>query len=734
MTTHQTFDPSTSPIGFSRRNFLRVGALAGGGLVIGARFGLDGGGAIFAAEPGDAAALNAHVLLRPDGKVTILAQNPEIGQGVKTMLPMLIAEELDVAWEDVTVEQADFDPDRFSGQFAGGSFATPMHYTPMRQVGAAGRALLVAAAAARWGVEPGECTTAAGVVRCGDRSAGYGELAAAASALPAPDPDSLTLKEPSQFKIIGTPVPGVDNHKIVTGQPLFGIDVEIEGMRHAVLERCPVPGGRVKSAKLDAVKAAPGVSEAFVLDEDSVRGVAIIGSSWWLINEARSLLEVEWDEGATAQQSTEFFDRTAAELSKEAAQREAGADGDVSAALEGAAKTVESAYSYPFLAHAPLEPQNTTALVKGGSSAGKTVELWSPTQTPERARTSVAEALGVAPEAVTIHLTRMGGGFGRRLYNEPVVEAAVIASRVEGPVKLLWTREDDTRHDPYRPGGYHFLRGGIDTAGKLIAWDDHFVTFGEDGKPASSANMSPREFPQAFVENFRLGMSMMPLGIPTGALRAPTSNAISFVIQSFLDELALAAGRDPVEFRLELLEKDVESQLDGKRMAAVLRRVADTSGWAQGSLPRGTGMGVAFHFSHRGYFAEVVRAAVSRPGDVTVEKVWVVGDVGSQIINPSNAVNQVQGAVLDGLGQALGQKITFAGGRTEQRNFNDFPLLRFAQAPDVEVEFLLSDNAPTGLGEPALPPLPPALGNAIFAATGKRVRSLPLADHDLSWS
>ena len=720
--------PESPGLAVSRRNFLRVGALAGGGLVLGARFGFDGGGIAFAAEDGAAAALSAHVKIQPDGKVTILAQNPEIGQGVKTMLPMLIAEELDVAWEDVTVEQADFDPDNFSGQFAGGSFATPMHYMPMRQVGAAGRALLVAAAAARWGVEPGECTTEAGVVRCGDRSAGYGELAAAAAELPAPEPDALTLKEPSKFRIIGTPVAGVDNHGIVTGQPLFGIDVEVEGMRHAVLERCPVPGGRVRSAKLDRVKGAPGVTDAFVLDEDAVRGVAIVGSNWWLVNEARALLEIDWDEGPTASQSTESFDRTAAELAEQPAQREAGADGDVEAALKGASRTVEAAYSYPFLAHAPLEPQNTTAHVRDGK-----VELWSPTQTPERARTSVAEALGVAPEAVTIHLTRMGGGFGRRLYNEPVVEAAVVASRVDAPVKLLWTREDDTRHDPYRPGGYHHLRGGVDAAGKLVAWDDHFVTFGEDGKAASSANMSPREFPQAFVENFRLGMSMMPLGVPTGALRAPTSNAISFVIQSFLDELANAAGRDPVEFRLELLEKDVESQFDGKRMAAVLRRVAENAKWGRVDLPRGSGMGVAFHFSHRGYFAEVVRATVAPAGDVSVDKVWVVGDVGSQIINPSNAVNQVQGAVLDGLGQALGQKITFAAGRTEQRNFNDFPLLRFEQAPEVEVDFLLSDNSPTGLGEPALPPLPPALGNAIFAATGRRVRSLPLVDHDLSW-
>ena len=733
----------------SRRGFLHVTALAGGGMLLGARFSLDGAGKAVAATAdatanGDAA-LNAFIRLTPDGIATIMAQNPEIGQGVKTMLPMLIAEELDIPWSQVRVEQADFDATKYRGQMAGGSMATPMHYESMRRVGAAARAMLVAAAAKEWKTKPEKCTTEAGAVRFKNKSLSYGELASAAAEVEPPNLRTVPLKDPKDFKIIGQEIPGVDNPKIVTGKPLFGIDVTVPGMKYAVFEKCRIHGGKVKSANLDAVKASPGVTDAFVVDPTGSaapspsmfqvglpNGIAIVGDSWWLVNEARSKLEVTWDEGPTASQSTAAFDRQAEELSKQAPEQDLTNDGDAAGALASAAKTLEAAYQYPFLAHAPLEPQNTTAHFHNGE-----LEMWAPIQTPQFARGDLAKALGIPEDGITIHLTRMGGGFGRRLYWDYMLEAALIARQAEVPVKLVWTREDDTRFDYFRPGGYHFLQGGLDDSGSLVAWHDHFVSFGEGPRFAQSAEMARNEFPQAFVPNFHLAASKMPLGIPTGALRAPTSNAISFVVQSFIDELATEAGKDPLQFRLDLLDAapaGARTSFDAGRMKAVLELVRDKSGWGKANLPEGTGQGVAFHFSHRGYFAEVIQATVSKEGELGVDKIWVAGDVGRQLVNPSNAVNQVQGAALDGLGQALDQEITFDGGRTNESNFHNFKLLRIDQAPPVEVHWVMTDNQPTGLGEPALPPVPPALCNAIFAVTGKRIRSLPISKHDLSWA
>ncbi len=733
----------------SRRGFLHVTALAGGGILLGARFSLDGAGSAVAATAdatADAdATLNAFIRLTPDGIATIMAQNPEIGQGVKTMLPMLIAEELDIPWRQVRVEQADFDATKYRGQMAGGSMATPMHYESMRRVGAAARAMLVAAAAKEWKTRPEKCTAEAGVVRFKNKSLSYGELASAAAEVEPPNPRTVPLKDPKDFKIIGQKIPGVDNPKIVTGKPLFGIDVSVPGMKYAVFEKCRVHGGKVKSANLDAVKASPGVTDAFVVEPTGSaapspsifqvglpNGIAIVGDSWWLVNEARSKLEVTWDEGPTASQSTAAFDQQAEELSKQAPEQDLGNDGDAAGALASAAKTLEAAYQYPFLAHAPLEPQNTTAHFHDGE-----LEMWAPIQTPQFARGDLAKALGIPEDGITIHLTRMGGGFGRRLYWDYMLEAALIARQAEVPVKLVWTREDDTRFDYFRPGGYHFLQGGLDDSGNLVAWRDHFVSFGEGPRFAPSAEMARNEFPQAFVPNFALQASKMPLGIPTGALRAPTSNAISFVVQSFIDELAAEAGKDPLQFRLDLLDAapaGARTSFDAGRMKAVLELVRDKSGWGKANLPEGAAQGVAFHFSHRGYFAEVVQATVSKDGELGVDKIWVAGDVGRQLVNPSNAVNQVQGAALDGLGQALDQEITFDGGRTNESNFHNFKLLRIDQAPPVEVHWVMSDNQPTGLGEPALPPVPPALCNAIFAVTGKRIRSLPIAKHDLTWA
>lgn len=746
----------------NRRSFLKVSAIAGGGLMVAlytdafpelVAQGRQGG------APAPALTPNNFITIAADGTVTITAKNPEIGQGIKTALPMLIAEELDCDWKDVRVVQGDVVQAKYGGQSAGGSTAIPGNYTPMRQIGAAARAQLVAAAAATWNVPVTELTTAKGKVThaASKRTLGYGELAAKAAALPSPELASVTLKDPKSFSIVGTNKGGVDVKAIVTGQPLFGIDKYIAGMKFAVYEKCPVFGGTVVSANTAEIKAMPGISDCFVIEPKAslASGVAIVADSWWTANAARKSLKIQWNEGPTAANSTKTFDAKALAMSKNAPLNDTRKDGDVDAALKSAAKTVEAAYQYPFMVHAPLEPMNCTATFKDGK-----LEMWATSQTPQQGLTLAATACGITPADVTMHLMRMGGGFGRRLANDYIAESAAIAKMVPGvPVQLRWTREDDMTQDVYhRAAGWHYLSGGVDAAGKLVAWRDHFVTVGTvtngtDGKPvgrpSGSATLSANEFPARFVPNFYIGQSINDSGIPTGPMRAPGSNALAFVFQSFIDELAHAAGKDPVAFRVELLSGEPlpipQTQGPGgggggggfnaARAKAVVEAVAAKSGWGKRALPKGTGMGIAFHFSHSGYFAEVAEVTVDAQKRVKVNKVWVAGDIGRQIVNPTNAINQSEGCVIDGLGQAMGLEITIEGGKVVQKNFNEYPLIRMKNAPPViQTDFVLSDNNPTGIGEPAMPPIIPALTNAIFAATGERVRSLPLSKHGFSWA
>ena len=722
-----------------RRGFLKVSALAGGGLMLSASLPL--GGAM-AKEAGAAAAmLNAYVTIAADGAVTITAKNPEIGQGIKTMLPMIIADELDVDWDQVKIEQALSNPAIYGAQFAGGSFATPMNWDPMRQMGAVARDMLVRAAAEGWGVPASECTTGSGKVRhqASGREIGYGAVAAKAATLKPADPATLKLKDPKDYKIIGKPTGGVDSPRIVKGQPIFGIDTVLPGMLHAIYETCPVFGGKFKSANLDAVMKQPGVTRAVAIRggdvaDGLVDGVAILGSNWWLVNKARETLKVEWDHGDNARHSTAGYAEQAAQLLAKPAAADVRRDGDPEAALKKAAKTVTARYEYPFLHHSTLEPQNCTALYKDGK-----MEIWAPSQTPQSGREIVSKALGIPQEAITIHMIRIGGGFGRRLMNDYMAQAAAIAKEMPGtPVKLLWSREDDTRHGFYRPGGWHEFRAGLDKKGRLTAFADHFVTFGKDGKPLTGANIGPTEFPAGLVSDLVIGQSMMASNLPTGFMRAPTSNAFAYVFQSFLDEVAEAAGKDLPTLILELLGEPRQlpgMEFPGRKMPGlhtgrargVVERVVALSSWqGRPSAHTGRAKGFAFYFSHLGYFAEVVDVSVSPEGEVKPEKIWIVGDVGSQIINPSGAYNQVRGAAIDGLGQSLlGAAVTQADGRVEQSNFHDYPVPRIDIVPPIEVEFLKTDNPPTGLGEPALPPVIPALFNAVYAATGKRVRSLP---------
>ncbi|MCC6243306.1 MAG: xanthine dehydrogenase family protein molybdopterin-binding subunit [Gemmatimonadaceae bacterium] len=724
MTHEPNSDGSERDRQIDRRQFIKISALTGGGLLVASA--LDAAEHVAQAAPTTGLAPvgvspvadfepNVFVSIAPTGAVTLIAPNSEMGQGIKTSLPMIIAEELDVKWEQVTVVQGDLNP-AYGRQFSVGSGSTVANYVAMRRAGAAARAVLIEAAAQEWNVSASECTTADGVVThaASNRTATYGALATKAAQLQVPV--NVQLKDPSTFKLLGTRIAGVDNRKIVKGAPLFGIDVKLPGMLYATYTKCPVFGGDVVSANLDEVKAKPGVRDAFVLTGITglTPGVAVVADSTWNAFSATKALKVQWNEGPQVAQGSVDMAAQAVMLAK----------ANAPAPLPSGARAVDAVYHYPFLAHATLEPQNCTAWFHDG-----VMEMWTPTQIPSTGQGLIVRGLGLTANNVKVHITRLGGGFGRRGSNEFSIEAAAIAKKLVGsPIKLTWTREQDFAHDNYRSNGWHFFSAGLDNTGKVVALHDAFVKM--LGGPG---DMSAEGFPFNAIQGSQVRSAKLRGGIPTGFWRAPGDNGNTWATQCFMDELAHAAGKEPLAFTLDMLATVPSSpRFNANKMTAVLKLATEKANWGE-KRPRGEGQGFAVCFANNAYVAIVADVAVSQAGVLKLKKLTAAVDAGT-IVNLSGAEAQVQGSMLDGISAAWFQKITIERGAVAQTNFNRYPMMRMNHTPPViDVHFIKSSAPPTGLGEPALPPAAPAVCNAIFAATGKRIRTLPIADDTLKW-
>jgi isoquinoline 1-oxidoreductase beta subunit len=709
-----------------RRDFLQVTATAAGGLLVLSALprtmhGLAGG------------ALGPFVEIGPDGLVTIAAKNPEIGQGVKTSLPLIVAEELDVAWDRVRVVQADLDR-RFGDQFAGGSTAVSENFDGLRQAGAAARHLLVAAAAARWGVPAETCRTELGtVIHDGTgRRLGYGALAAEAARLTVPE--KVPLKPRSAYRLIGTRVRATDQPAIATGRVIYGLDARTPGMLRASVLHPPF-GHRLGSLDSAAAERIPGVKRVVRIDPlpsplHLRQGVAVVADSTWAAIQGVRAVQATWERAPGPPVDSEAI-RAAMHQAVLRPGEPVRSEGDVDRALAAAARVVEATYELPLLAHVPMEPINCLADVRAGRA-----EVWGPMQDPDGVRELTARVTGLPTTAITVHMTRSGGGFGRRLLSDYGAEAAYLSKAVGAPVQVLWTREEDLSQDFYRPCAVHRLRAGLDAGGRVIAWDHRMANpsryaYAENGQPPAVSELYPDDFPAGFVPDFRLSYTHIPCGIPGGAWRSTLHSSNAFAVQSFVNELAHATGRDPLAFRLDLLGAPRQLAYKGHggpvfdtaRLAGVLRLVAEKAGWGS-RVPAGRARGIAGHFTFGSYAAHVVDIARAADG-FRVERVVVAVDCGL-VVNRSGAEAQVQGGVLDGLSAALYGGVTVEAGRVRETNFDRYRLTRMREAPRVETWFVSSEAPPSGLGEPPVPPVAPALASAIFALTGEQPRRLPL--------
>ncbi|MFD0751625.1 molybdopterin cofactor-binding domain-containing protein [Mucilaginibacter calamicampi] len=698
----------------SRRNFLKITSIAGGGMLVGFNLVSDS-----AAAADDAVfAPNAFVSISSKGVVTLMSPNPEIGQGVKTALPMILAEELEVKWDAVEVEMAPLNQQKYGQQIAGGSGAVKQRYMPIRTAGATAKTMLVTAAAQQWGVPAEECyaENATVIHKPSKKKLSYGDLAAKAAALPVPT--DVKLKDPKDFKIIGTRVPNIDNHKIVTGQPLYGIDTRREGMLYAAVSRPPAFGKALKSFDDTDARKVTGVKN--VVKAGNV--VAVLATSNWAAKKGKAALKVEWEDKGKLESTTDH-DANFAEMLSKTPERAGRNDGDVEAVLKDSKnKIVEAVYETPALSHANMEPLNFFADVKGDKA-----ELYGPTQVPGNLRSSVARALGIPEANVTLAMPRQGGGFGRKLQPDNGVECALISQAAKVPVQMLWAREDDMQGDFYRPASMFKYRAAIGPNNELLAWH---LNAGVLAGPTGGRAAAPDAFPAASIVNFRVDNQAQTSNIQYGPWRAPTANSVAFADESFIDEVAHQMKKDPVALRLELIEKG-KNQPVGKALSydpvkykSVIDLVVQMSGWGKANKPN-VYQGFAAHYSFSTYAAHVAEVTKMPDGKLRVTKVYSAINCG-RVVNQSGAENQVEGAIVDGLSHALFSKVTFDKGAVEQTNFHTYRFMRMKDAPiEVIVKFVPSEDAPTGLGEPGLPPIAPAVGNAIFAATGKRYRKLP---------